>query len=96
MLVRAAFDGDRGSVRRAASAIAVAILHGARDRSREPPLRTLHDQQRRTCSLTKPRVSRHGRSSQALIATAAKASAIAAEKAIAMPHVLPGVANVAA
>lgn len=42
-LVRTGFDGDRGAARRAATAIAVAILHGARDRSREPHLRTLHD-----------------------------------------------------
>lgn len=54
-LVAAAHAGDHLDMRRAGFAIATAILRGARDRSREPEPRPLHDQQRRSDALTRPR-----------------------------------------
>ena len=94
-LVVAGFEADRVAVRRASRAIALAILRGARDRSRDPRLRSLHDQQRRIDPLTNPRPSRPGRSSQALVAAATKAKAAAAAKA-AKPAATHAVAGVAA
>jgi hypothetical protein len=58
LLVRYGYEGHAGKVRAEARLIASAILHGARDRSREPHLRTLRDQQRRSAPLHKKRPTR--------------------------------------
>lgn len=62
------YDGDRGRTRRAALALADAVLDGARDRSADPALRSLLDQQRRTEPLQRTRRRRPGRTSQATAA----------------------------
>lgn len=51
LLVRYGYEGDASAARAQARLIASAILHGARDRSRDPLLRTLRDQQRRSVPL---------------------------------------------
>lgn len=58
MLVRYGYEGQAREARAEASLIASAILHGARDRSRDPHLRTLRDQQRRSAPLHKKRPTR--------------------------------------
>lgn len=65
-LVRAAGRDDRHLRRRAALAIADAVLDGARDRGKGKFLRTLIDQQQRSASLNKLRPSRPGRTPQAV------------------------------
>jgi hypothetical protein len=55
-LVRAGHEGDPAAARGAAIEIATDVLRCSRDRSRDQHLRPLLDQQRRTDSLTKPRV----------------------------------------
>lgn len=67
-LARAILDGDRRAVRRAAHAIATAVLKGARDRGGGKHVRTAIDQQRRSESLTRLRESRKGRGPQAVAA----------------------------
>jgi hypothetical protein len=62
-------------VRRAAGALAEAILDGARDRGAGPLVRSLIDQQRRSEPLRHTRPRRPGRSSQALVARARSAKA---------------------
>lgn len=84
--MRAAFEHEPRTARRAAAAIARAILAGARDRSRERHLRSLHDQQQRDAPLTRARPARRGRSSEALAARAAKAKAAAAAKDASKPR----------
>ena len=78
-LVRAGHCGDRLGVRRAARKVTVDILRGARDRSRDPHLRPLLAQQRRTTSLVNPRL-RPPRAPRT-IATSGKARASATPKA---------------
>jgi hypothetical protein len=58
LLVRYGYEGHTGEAHAEASLIASAILHGARDRSRDPHLRTLRDQQRRSAPLHKKRPTR--------------------------------------
>jgi hypothetical protein len=58
LLVRYGYAGQVSEARAEASLIASAILHGARDRSRDPLLRTLRDQQRRSAPLHKKRPTR--------------------------------------
>lgn len=55
-LVRAGHEGERGRMRTASIEIATDILRFARDRSRDPHLRPLLDLQRRTESMSKPRL----------------------------------------
>jgi len=69
-LAKAMHAGDRLGLRRAALAIAQAILDGARDRGTGPVVRSVIDQQRRTGPLTRLRPSRPGRSPQAVAARA--------------------------
>jgi len=54
-LVRAGYLGHVAEAQSAARRIATGIVRGARDRSRDPHPRTLHDQQRRTQPLTRKR-----------------------------------------
>ena len=72
-LAKAVHAGDRLGLRRAARAIAQAILDGARDRGTDPLLRSAIDQQRRTEPLTRLRPSRQGRTPQAVAARAHRA-----------------------
>ena len=58
MIVQYGYEGRTGEIRAQARLIASAILQGARDRSREPHLRTLRDQQRRSAPLHKKRPTR--------------------------------------
>jgi hypothetical protein len=58
LLVRAGYDQDPAALRRHSVLIASAILRGARDRARQPPLRTLLDQQRRSKPLARKRSPR--------------------------------------
>jgi len=67
-LLGGVYDTDRVRVRRAALALADAILDGARDRSADPFLRTRIDQQRRTEPLQRTRARRPGRTAQAVAA----------------------------
>lgn len=67
-LVRAHYQGDHLGIRRSTRALASGILRGARDRSRDRPLRTLHDQQSRTEPLRRLRPSRPGRGPAAVAA----------------------------
>jgi hypothetical protein len=67
-LIAGAYDGDRPRVRRAARALAEAVLDGARDRGAGPLVRSLIDQQRRSEPLCHTRPRRQGRTSQALVA----------------------------
>ena len=69
-LIAGAYDGDRLRVRRAARALAEAVLDGARDRGTGPLVRSLIDQQRRSEPLLHTRPRRLGRTSQALVARA--------------------------
>jgi hypothetical protein len=55
-LVRAGYEGDLPAVRTASTELATDVLRCSRDRSRDRHLRPLLDQQRRTDSLTKPRL----------------------------------------
>jgi len=54
-LVHAGYLGHVAEAQSAARRIATGIVRGARDRSRDPHPRTLHDQQRRTQPLTRKR-----------------------------------------
>jgi hypothetical protein len=67
-LVGSVYAGDRARVRRAARALADAVLDGARDRGTDPFARSLIDQQRRTEPLRRTRARRPGRTSQAVVA----------------------------
>ena len=67
-LIRAVERRDQRAMRRAASLIANAVLHGARDRGRGQHVRSVIDQQRRTKPLTGLRPSRSGRTPQAIAA----------------------------
>lgn len=58
LLVRYGYEGHADGARAEARLIASAIFHGARDRSRDPHLRPLRDQQRRSEPLHKKRPSR--------------------------------------
>lgn len=69
-LAKAVHAGDRLGLRRAALAIAQAVLDGARDRGTGPMVRSVIDQQRRTDPLTRLRPSRPGRTPQAVAARA--------------------------
>jgi hypothetical protein len=62
------YEGDRARVRRAARALAEAVLDGARDRGAGRFPRSVIDQQRRTEALRGTRARRPGRTSQALAA----------------------------
>jgi hypothetical protein len=55
LLVRESYESKPRSARTHARQIASAIVSGARDRSQDPHLRPLRDQQRRTMPLTKKR-----------------------------------------
>jgi hypothetical protein len=57
-LVQYGYEGHPGAARAQARLIASAILQGARDRSHDPHLRTLQDQQRRSAPLHKKRPTR--------------------------------------
>jgi hypothetical protein len=74
-LISGVYEGDRTRVRRAACALAEAILDGARDRGVGPLVRSLIDQQRRSEPLRHTRPRRPGRSSQALVSRARRAKA---------------------
>lgn len=65
-LIAGVYDGNRPRIRHAALALADAVLDGARDRSADPFLRSLIDQQRRTEPLQRTRPRRPGRTSQAV------------------------------
>jgi hypothetical protein len=67
-LTRAVDHCDRSGMRGAARLVADAVLQGARDRGQGPLVRSAIDQQRRTVPLTRLRLSRPGRSPQALAA----------------------------
>jgi hypothetical protein len=58
LLVRYGYEGHTDSARAEARLISSAILSGARDRSRDPHLRTLRDQQRRAAPLQRKRPAR--------------------------------------
>ncbi|MGZ5165732.1 MAG: hypothetical protein ACXWJH_04285 [Hyphomicrobium sp.] len=77
-LAKAVHAGDRLGLRRAARAIAQAILDGARDRGTGPFLRSAIDQQRRTDPLTRLRPSRPGRTPQAVAARARRGDKVTA------------------
>jgi hypothetical protein len=61
-------EGDHVRLRRAARALADAVLDGARDRGTGPLVRSLIDQQRRSEPLRRTRPRRPGRTAQALAA----------------------------
>jgi len=54
-LVRSGYLGEPAAARAAATRVATGILRGARDRSRDPHIRPVLDQQQRTEPLTRVR-----------------------------------------
>jgi hypothetical protein len=74
-VIAGVYEGNLPRVRRAAEALAHAILDGARDRATEPFPRSRIDQQGRTDSLHRTRARRPGRTSQAVAATRRQAKA---------------------
>ncbi len=66
--MRAVATGNTDTARRAALAIAHAVLDGAKDRGAGPFIPSLLDQQRRDAPMDRLRERRPGRTSQALAA----------------------------